>query len=306
MLLWHHLFWRLPEIYPYAYQFAILFKVCVSMFLFVSGYGLTISYRKNKTTLKKFYLRRLSKLYETYWVIFTIFIVISILVFNRLPSEVYGDEYLIKMAINFFAVQLYFPNYVGHGYNPTWWFMTLIITLYLLYPFMYNFLKKMKILGLLIMIFISFLSLPVLSAWIASFALGIYIAEYKVFDKVLEYNENYLLLISIIAILTISMLKLFEIPGSGNRLDFLFSFFIIMVSWLIFRNDSIIKNVFVFIGVHSFNIFLFHTFLFKYFFESELYALQNPFVILTVLLMFSIVISILINMIKNYLFKSQL
>ena len=52
LMLWHHLFYTHAE-YGYLVQTtAILGKVCVAMFLFVSAYGLTIQFEKKIPNLR--------------------------------------------------------------------------------------------------------------------------------------------------------------------------------------------------------------------------------------------------------------
>ena len=46
LMLWHHLFLRTVEFGNVAHYLAQVFKVCVALFLFVSGYGLTKQYSK--------------------------------------------------------------------------------------------------------------------------------------------------------------------------------------------------------------------------------------------------------------------
>lgn len=45
-MLVHHLFYEYPEYGESTYQLALIGKVCVAMFLFLSGYGLSVQYSK--------------------------------------------------------------------------------------------------------------------------------------------------------------------------------------------------------------------------------------------------------------------
>lgn len=45
-MLWHHLFYENPEYGHIVWHFAMLGKVCVAIFLLLSGYGLTIQMNK--------------------------------------------------------------------------------------------------------------------------------------------------------------------------------------------------------------------------------------------------------------------
>ena len=150
-MLMHHL-WGCPPAGVEPYNGVLGFlggvgKVCVAMFLFCSGYGLSVGYGrliedcrlKNedwkiglKDTLK-FLARRFVKFYAGYWPIFLIFVPISIWGFERSLADAYGTN------VNVYKYLMYDVLGIGgfHSYNITWWFNALIIGLYLLFPFIY-------------------------------------------------------------------------------------------------------------------------------------------------------------------------
>lgn len=45
-MLWHHLFYKYPEYGFFVYESSQIGKICVSLFLFLSAYGLTIQFDK--------------------------------------------------------------------------------------------------------------------------------------------------------------------------------------------------------------------------------------------------------------------
>lgn len=55
-----------------------------------------------------------------------------------------------------------------------------------------------------------------------------------------------------------------------------------------------------FLGKHSMNIFLFHTFIFVFWFQDFIYCSRNPIVIFFTLLFICIPISMLLEWIKKY------
>ena len=70
----------------------IVGKVCVSIFLFCSGYGMSVQYRKVESWSDStvFLRRRLIKLYTNFWVVYAIFVPITVFFFNRPLSAAYG------------------------------------------------------------------------------------------------------------------------------------------------------------------------------------------------------------------------
>ena len=73
-MIFHHLFYTKTDAFPIINEISItntigLFcKVCVGIFVFLSGYGISATYNKEKSLLS-FYKKRLLKLYLNYWLI---------------------------------------------------------------------------------------------------------------------------------------------------------------------------------------------------------------------------------------------
>lgn len=71
LLLWHHLFYvdngMFSDINVWGYgltnQIGQLGKVCVALFVFLSGYGLVVSTDSSNFRLRLFYVKRYTKLY---------------------------------------------------------------------------------------------------------------------------------------------------------------------------------------------------------------------------------------------------
>ena len=143
MLLVHHLFyipnqlgyidWNLfswnGKIFGFWNILAYIGKICVPIFLILSGYGL---YKSYKGKILEFYKKRVLKIYETYWFIWLAFVPLGVFGLHITLSSVYGNHIIPKLIVNILGIQLYFGFW---GYNPTWWFISLILGLYLLFPF---------------------------------------------------------------------------------------------------------------------------------------------------------------------------
>lgn len=120
-------------------------KVCVALFLVLSGYGLNASMNKNKYSITKFYKKHIWKIYKNYWLIWILFVPIGV-IRGRTFSFVYGDHYLAKLLTDILGLQ----KLLGYNsYNATWWFITLILGLYLIFPIIYKLAKKVPLLLLI-------------------------------------------------------------------------------------------------------------------------------------------------------------
>lgn len=150
-MLCHHLYGFPPEgVEPYTGVLAwlgVLGKICVALFLFCSGYGLAANYKPQSILDDiKFIVKRLVKFYANYWVIFLIFVPITIFACHRSLADAYGADANIYWCL--------FKDMLGlqgvESYNPTWWFNLLIIILYLLFPLLYRAAHRVPWLVLLI------------------------------------------------------------------------------------------------------------------------------------------------------------
>ena len=88
----------------------------------------------------------------------------------------------LKLFIQMTGFHMFIDS-VSYGYNPTWWFMSLILALYLLFPLIYYLTKKFRLWFLLVCFLFNFPWEPVtkwflfLTVWLFTFALGIYLAR---------------------------------------------------------------------------------------------------------------------------------
>jgi len=307
LMLWYHLFFHPPQCGEFAFQSLAQFgKVCVSLFLFVSAYGLTLQYSKvfDKpiTETFKFMIKRFVKFYANYWVVFLIFVPIGIFVFGRSLQDAYGAANPVVPAIfDFLGLQLW------RSYNPTWWFNFLIINLYLLFPLLYFFTKKTPVLLLLSSAVILIVSFPLISVdvreFVFHFVLGIAFAMYV--DKINRFLNRFnpwLLLSLLIFILVVlfCLRTIYIVPLlRGTRLDGIIALNIVLLVLLVIRNIRIvtphISRVFVFLGKHSINIYLTHTFVYFLWFSEFIYSFKNPILIFIVLLVICLAISIVLE-----------
>ena len=80
-MLWHHLFLDTLDYGSFVNGLAVLGKVCVCLFLFVSGYGLTKQFDKiEKHSIRNtilFVIRRYAKFFMSYWFCFIVVIMIG-------------------------------------------------------------------------------------------------------------------------------------------------------------------------------------------------------------------------------------
>ena len=298
LLLAHHL-WQpsQPGQYPdWLRQFAINGKWCVSLFLVLSGYGL---YKSGCGWIKTF-VYRLPHMLINYWVVGLIFIPISILVFGQTLSRVYphGKEWVF--ALQAFGVNWIMPT---RGFNPTWWFMNVIVPLYLMSPILFWIAKRNPF--LLLMFSILAMILPIKSSfwsvvkpWQLSFIYGMLLCELDAFGRM--RNRTNAILSCVLGIAGVCLAYAYR----NSHLDYVGAIFIMLTTCALFALfGKCAKMAFLpleFIGIHSMNIFLIHTF-FRYCWFKKFFDLQAPFVTFPLLLAASLLSSVAIEQMKRWI-----
>lgn len=323
-MLMHHL-WGCPPagVEPYTGLLGFLGsvgKVCVAIFLFCSGYGLSVGYQKSMNdccmnngdwkqkvlmTLK-FLAKRFVKFYANYWFIFLIFVPISVFCFGRPLSAAYGESMNVfsGLVFDFFGIQGFL------SYNITWWFNALILGLYVLFPFLYWGGEKLPALLLVLSILIVRLGgrgwmgmIPIFMLYQMPFVLGIL---WKKWESIGEHittksQKTSLVFGCVLLLMGAIFCREYEIipHWSGMRMDGLIT---LGVTGLIVvgRRFKIMNKCFSFFGKHSMNTYLVHTFVYAYWFPSVFYGCElGGGMNLIGLLAICIIVSVLIEWMKN-------
>lgn len=306
LLLIHHLFWtgKMPvddvEIlgYTVVQNVGIWSRVCVSLFVILSGYGLTVSAPKfnERGSLWQFYKKRYIKLMLNYWFIYLMFVPYGVFVVGRTFGEVYHGSW-IRPILDFFGLHSAVTR-DAFGYNPTWWFYGCIIMLYAIFPLLYRYRHNWWVLilfSLLSMEFGGYIPLyHECALYVPSFVAGILLANADVKCIQTKWWQKILLLLFL---LIVSLLR-FKIEGYKELWDMLIALSII-ITYKTMGVSAIIEQALAFIGKHSFNIFLFHTFIFWLYFRPFIYWTTNPVLIFLTLISTCLVISVLLEYIKG-------
>lgn len=301
LMLVHHLFYSeasrayYNDIVLHGYgltnQLGIFSKVCVAIFVFASGYGLSCKYR-GSFSLKKYYVSRFKKLYLNYWFIWLIFVPIGVFVFHRTFEDVYESHVVVKSVLDFLGLL----NLTGQlGYNPTWWFYSCIIVLYLIYPWLNSRFERSPYLILSLAVFASFIGLlsfvKPYSCYLLPFLAGMLMERKPEFFKSIGVWE-----------LVVSLGMLFVMRNFSGEATFIVDTIIcIGFAVLLYRVKlpKWLDDTMVSLGKHSMNIFLFHTFIFSFWFKEYIYITRNPFLIFLSLIIPCYLISVLIEFIKD-------
>jgi peptidoglycan/LPS O-acetylase OafA/YrhL len=145
-----HIGYFLITDHRFLFPLSVLAGAGINLFLFLSGYGLTISSLQKKYSLWQFYKRRLLKLFIPLWISLAVFLILDFFVLKIS----YSWSFIAQSIIGIFSqADLY------HSFNSPLWYFTLILFYYLIFPLI--FLKKYP--------WLSALGLYIISAVLISF-----------------------------------------------------------------------------------------------------------------------------------------
>ena len=186
--------------------------------------------------------------------------------------------------------------------NVTWWYMSVIIVYYVLYPIIHRLLEKYAEI-ILIFSIASALLLPnirELQLWIAPFVFGSYISKYNGFEKIsrlLNTRLKQIVFCSVLIVLA-AYIRYFRF-GNTPKCDFLFAFSIILFCYFIIGRIPIVNRVLEELGKKSGLIFMFHTFIYSYYFKEFIYSFKYSVIIFIIMLVICYAIAWFIHWLMN-------
>ena len=314
LLLIHHLFYSQKsfdlfyhtfgiENKPLAARIASIAKICVAIFVILSGYGLSKSAEKNKDSDAYFTYRHLVKLFCQYWFIFVIFVPMGFL-FGRNPVEIYGlgIKGVIKLLIDFIGLANLFNTPTMNG---TWWYMGAAVILYLLFPIFYKAVKKNWYISLIVSFAILVFGTlagrwyHAIITWIFPFITGIFLAQKGFLDRIAAARYRYCIAAASFVLSIFTAAIRYLVNGMALRADTFVALSIIVFTITFLSNLKYINTALEFIGKHSANIFMMHTFIYLYYFQTAIYAAYYPSLIVLVLLAVSLTVSVGLEKLKK-------
>lgn len=146
MVVFSHISYFLVNDPRFLFPLSVAAGVGVNLFLFLSGYGLTISSGKSEDKPWRSYRRRLAKLFVPMWIVG----VLAVLLDYFLLKTTYSPVYLFQSFLGYFPhANLY------EDLNSPLWYFSLILFYYLIFPLFFS--KKRPWLSAIIIYLISFL-----------------------------------------------------------------------------------------------------------------------------------------------------
>lgn len=128
-IIFSHIGYFLVEQHNFLFPLSVFAGVGVNIFLFLSGYGLTVSSLTKKETTFEFYKKRFLKICIPLWVVLVLYISMDFLI-KQISYP------LTTTALGFFGVFL--TADIFQDLNSPLWYVTVILFYYVLFPHMFS------------------------------------------------------------------------------------------------------------------------------------------------------------------------
>ena len=286
-------------------------KICVAMFVFMTGYGMWVSYEshKKKTTMSNYIKKRMVTLMTGFLIIFVVTEILAIPTGRFI--EVYGHDF--RSVVYMIIDALGLAKLLGTPlFCLTWWYMSLAIVLIMIFPFVHSIMEKYQWIVVVASIIVpracGFGQSTDLFRYLLAYTLGMYFAQHdllaRIKEKFMEQNVVGKLLSLIVSLIGLAVIiKCRQNAWIGWKyLDFWDGFaamYVIVLSYIYILNGKWIVKGLGFLGKHSMNIFLIHSFYRDVFFHKFTYSFYYAWLDYIVLMAISLVTSIVLEWFKK-------
>lgn len=286
-------------------------KICVAMFVFMTGYGMWVSYesQKKKTTMSNYIKKRMVTLMTGFLIIFVVTEILAIPTGRFI--EVYGHDF--RSVVYMIIDALGLAKLLGTPlFCLTWWYMSLAIVLIMIFPFVHSIMEKYQWVVVVASIIVpracGFGQSTDLFRYLLAYTLGMYFAQHdllvRIKEKFMEQNVAGKLLSLIVLLIGLAVIiKCRQNAWIGWKyLDFWDGFaamYVIVISYIYILNGKWIVKGLGFLGKHSMNIFLIHSFYRDVFFHEFTYSFYYAWLDYIVLMAISLVTSIVLEWFKK-------
>jgi probable poly-beta-1,6-N-acetyl-D-glucosamine export protein len=290
----HHLSKKLTYV-GLMFPFKGIGYLAVSMFFFLSGYGLMESRKTKNDFFKSFFSRRFNKVYLPFFLIN----ILTVAVY----SIILGYKYTIYEVIHYaMGIKLI---------DDITWFIIVILMYYLLYYvffslFLPELAVKFLIISSLIYSFFCFY-IGTGSWWYNSsfcFPIGVYVSlNYKNIVTMLM-SKNYIKMIYFLIIVSgilYILSKHFDIFITRIVFEITSSVVFIICSLLLLFKTELNSRVLTFFGLISYEIYLLHMKLYSLYYNSNVIGGYNIFYYVIMLIIISLIFSKMVEYINKYL-----
>jgi Acyltransferase family len=278
--------------------------ICVSMFMFLSGYGMFLGSIRSDRNPWKYSLKKIRDFYFTYWIYFLISVPIGLIFFK---NETIWNSPDLRYSTDILTLLSGFLGWSAR-YNSEWWFVRMFVLVLLLLSPLYLSLGRQKptlmmaiSIGLLAIAWtlkLDHVGMFGFVFWQISFAVGILCARSQFFmSAFIRYFADFKIIWLCLGIFLFGMFR-FRV---GAKIDFLvIPIFIYLVVRIIEMLG--LTQIFSTIGRYSFPMWLTHSFFCYYYFQDFIYFFRWSPSMFVLLIIASMLLAIVV---ENLRFQIQ-
>lgn len=251
-------------------------------------------------TYFQFACKRYLKLMFGYWFIFIPALIINLI----LKNSTYGEGNIYQKATNLLIDGLGLTNiFETPTLNVTWWYMSYALLLILITPLFLWLIEKAGYMVLPTVIIVPrYLQISDINRYLLALVLGSLCAKYFIFERIIDLQKRIKYIdIIFVSIASVILCVLRQRVGYYEIIEPILAMNICYFSVSVFAKFLIFLNVLSYVGKHSMNIFLTHTFIYYYFFSDFVYSFRFAGIIVIILLSCSLLLSIFIEHLKKFL-----
>ena len=321
LIMFHHNFRDVSLFAPYDISFypfsesavvslCYTCKICVSIFAFITGYGLYLSYEKSDDEPTKWVLRRYIRTFSRYGLIWVISAVICQIINGRTASIMFQNgkiNGIFYSIIDFLGLANLFSS---PTLDPTWWYMSAAAIYISIIPLLFRFKKYSWLILFWQSAFIRIIHtdnwyMGGVSAYsfLPPLILGFIFAQYNYFEKILAIGQDSRWIKLYKFPLELWVIVAFYIMYNRFSIKMIWEFhyglfpLLIIVFYLEFIEPiKYVRRLVCFLGKHSMSIFLTHTFIRGIYLADLTYSFKHFIPITLFLLCTSLILSLIINL----------
>lgn len=316
LLLFYHLFHEKQEIADMAVNHAPLSEntflllagfgnICVAVFVFLTAYGISTGVFEDKLSdIKKMYLgsgKRFGKLMLNFLWVYVTMNLLCFPYFNYPSLYGEGKQGVLLMLVDALGLSPVFDTPILNG---TWWYMKVAYLLILLVPLMALAVRKLGNVALLLGALLPYaIQMDAdLERYFFTAVLGVVAAYGKWPEKIMNLKIHpvftWILALagSILCVLTRQNAAVKDY--FWNYADAFIALFIVCAVVMTVGSVPVLNTVLRFLGKHSMNIFLCHTFFYLIVWRNYIYYFKYAAVTFLILLGVSLLYSVLLELVK--------
>lgn len=291
---------------------SLMSKLCVSMFAFVSGYGLFLSFRnqvKMSDGISRYVVSRYLKTMLPFFFLYAVSFVVTLLI-DGYPLRIYFEH---GITTGVFYVMLDFLGLAGIIGTPmmlgSWWYMSAAIVMIICLPMLYELGKKigwfpLTMLSILIPYAIG-MDCPGTTnvlTFLPVFIIGMSLADSSVKNRVKPASKNAKTNIQLTLFIIGTVLVfvyLFRLTMNIDFYDVWYLTLIVLPLLLLFVLKEIINKIPVvstllaFLGRHSMSMFILHGFIRGVYLHDFIYSCGNFILCFAILTAISLLVAII-------------